>query len=140
MRWWIGNGVYCNKSLDECLEVFGKLMRRKNMKEFKIQIKGSFNTFMCQDESESYYIGCSQKLYSKFDYERIPDEPKWVDVTHELVITEPIKAFAKSTGVPGQVSHNGIAIANLTCGGKYKVKMVNMLGFSGSALKVEMKQ
>jgi len=102
------------------------------MKEFNIIKKVEFGHpyWSCNDESELYYIGTDKVLYPKDDYMKMREEPKWVDVTHELEIEN---GWIKCRG--------NILFSSTLCSGKYRVTLDWKNDFTcRKTLIVEMKQ
>ena len=71
-----------------------------------------------REESPSYYIGVDFLVYSKLHYEPIP-EPRWVDVSGNVVVREMLMA-PKMTH-PDQVYVNSDHVATLHCSGRYRL-------------------
>lgn len=93
------------------------------------------------EESASYYIARSPsdrldvQICAKAVWKPVL-ETKWVSVTGSLEIRE--DRHTKSGYDPGGVFHNGERLANLVCGGRYRIRKVEY--YCSPCLIVEKKE
>ena len=73
-----------------------------------------------EEETEKWFVSSCGKTYPKTHYMKI-EVPQWRNATSELEIREPVhKGLHREQG---GIYHNGKCIAQLCCGGKYRLQI-----------------
>lgn len=70
------------------------------------------------EESTNWFVTKLGSTYSKDRYMKVSSG--WLNVTREITIKEPIHKMSYN---PGGVYHNNTKIAELVCGGKYRLRI-----------------
>lgn len=86
-----------------------KLIRKKSSPD---------QTWEIVEETDTWYIDRAGNTYAKANYE-LTTALLWRNVTRDIIVIEPFSD--KGHYNPGGVFHKGIRIAQLVCGGDYRL-------------------